>query len=85
MSRLEGKRRYSSVDSAKKQSTFQGWPFYSFSGDKKPGDISGHRIKDVWFIIDPATLTPYAPHPIRHGISFTASFYSLSMEVNNIS
>jgi predicted lipoprotein with Yx(FWY)xxD motif len=46
-------------EDGKKQSTFKGWPLYYFSGDKKPGDITGHGIKDVWFIIDPATVTPY--------------------------
>jgi predicted lipoprotein with Yx(FWY)xxD motif len=42
----------------KQQSTFKGWPLYYFAGDKLPGDTNGQGVKDVWFVVDPATTAP---------------------------
>jgi predicted lipoprotein with Yx(FWY)xxD motif len=40
----------------KKQSTYKGWPLYYFMGDKQPGDTNGQGIKDVWYVVAPATM-----------------------------
>jgi predicted lipoprotein with Yx(FWY)xxD motif len=40
----------------KKQSTFKGWPLYYFAGDKAPGDTSGQGVKDLWYVINPASI-----------------------------
>ena len=41
-----------------KQTTFRGYPLYYWAGDAKPGDTSGQGVKDVWFVIDPASFPP---------------------------
>lgn len=45
-------------DDGQKQTTFRGYPLYYFFKDKAAGDASGHKIKDVWFVIDPANFPP---------------------------
>ena len=37
----------------KRQTTYKGMPIYFFSGDKAKGDMNGHGIKDVWFVVTP--------------------------------
>jgi predicted lipoprotein with Yx(FWY)xxD motif len=34
--------------------TYTGWPLYYWVGDKKPGDITGENVQNVWFVITPA-------------------------------
>jgi predicted lipoprotein with Yx(FWY)xxD motif len=36
-----------------KQATYKGMPLYHFIKDKKPGDTTGHGVKDVWFLATP--------------------------------
>ncbi|MFI5368297.1 MAG: hypothetical protein ACHQ1F_04715, partial [Spirochaetia bacterium] len=31
-----------------KETTYMGWPLYYWYQDKKPGDMSGERVHDVW-------------------------------------
>ncbi|MEU4729019.1 SCO0930 family lipoprotein [Streptomyces sp. NPDC023588] len=33
------------------QLTIDCWPVYSFTGDKEPGDISGHNKQGLWFAV----------------------------------
>ena len=37
-------------DDEKKQTTYNGWPLYYFSGDASPGDIKGEGVNKIWFI-----------------------------------
>ncbi|GAA1005269.1 MULTISPECIES: SCO0930 family lipoprotein [Streptomyces] len=36
-----------------KQMTIDCWPLYTFSGDKKPGDVNGHGVGGTWFAVAP--------------------------------
>lgn len=36
-----------------KQMSIDCWPIYTFSGDKKPGDVNGHGVGGTWFAIAP--------------------------------
>ncbi len=36
-----------------KQITYKGWPLYYFFMDKKPGDIKGDGVKNVWYVAKP--------------------------------
>ena len=36
------------------QVTYNDLPLYHFSGDKKPGDVSGQGLSDVWWVVDSA-------------------------------
>jgi predicted lipoprotein with Yx(FWY)xxD motif len=40
-----------------KQSTYKGYPLYYFVKDAKHGDVLGHNVNEVWFVVDPATFT----------------------------
>jgi predicted lipoprotein with Yx(FWY)xxD motif len=42
----------------KKQNTFRGYPLYYWSQDKATGDTNGHKVNDVWFVVDPANFPP---------------------------
>jgi predicted lipoprotein with Yx(FWY)xxD motif len=35
------------------QTTYKGWPLYYFASDKAPGDVLGHAVGDVWFVVNP--------------------------------
>lgn len=45
-------------EDGKKQTTFRGFPLYYWFQDTKPGDLSGNKVNDVWFVIDPANFPP---------------------------
>lgn len=42
----------------KKQTTFRGYPLYYYAMDQLAGDTKGHKINDVWFVIDPGKFRP---------------------------
>lgn len=35
------------------QLTYDGWPLYYYSQDKKPGDVKGQGMKDRWYVVNP--------------------------------
>lgn len=37
----------------KKQQTVNCWPVYTFTGDKKPGDINGQGVGGTWYAVAP--------------------------------
>ncbi|MFD9412342.1 SCO0930 family lipoprotein [Streptomyces sp. NPDC059989] len=37
----------------KKQQTVDCWPVYTFTGDKKPGDINGQGVGGTWYAVSP--------------------------------
>jgi predicted lipoprotein with Yx(FWY)xxD motif len=37
------------------QSAWKGHPLYLFATDKKPGDVKGDKVGNVWFVVDPTT------------------------------
>jgi predicted lipoprotein with Yx(FWY)xxD motif len=41
-----------------KQTTFRGYPLYYWVGDKAAGDTTGHKFKEVWFVVDPKNFPP---------------------------
>lgn len=36
------------------QVTYNGWPLYTYIGDKAAGDATGQNVGSVWFVISPA-------------------------------
>jgi predicted lipoprotein with Yx(FWY)xxD motif len=44
-----------------RQVTVGGWPVHTFTGDKAPGQTSGHGASGVWFAIEPAGCRSTAP------------------------
>ena len=42
-------------EDGKLQNVYKGWPLYRYSGDKAAGDVRGHGINDVWFVVNPAS------------------------------
>lgn len=35
------------------QTSYKGYPLYTFFKDAQPGDVNGHGVKDVWYAVDP--------------------------------
>lgn len=35
------------------QVTYAGHPLYHFAGDENPGDVNGHGLNDVWWLVRP--------------------------------
>jgi len=33
-----------------KQTAYQGWPLYYWQNDKKPGDVLGENVQNVWYV-----------------------------------
>ncbi|HEY7542169.1 MAG TPA: hypothetical protein VIF11_18655 [Methylomirabilota bacterium] len=42
-----------SRDDGTKQYAYKGKPLYYWKDDKKPGDATGHKVRDVWFAAQP--------------------------------
>lgn len=40
-------------EDGKKQTTYKGMPLYYWVKDSKPGETTGHGVKDVWFVATP--------------------------------
>jgi predicted lipoprotein with Yx(FWY)xxD motif len=36
-----------------KQSTYKGWPLYTYAGDAAPGAVNGDGIQGIWFVAKP--------------------------------
>ncbi len=36
------------------QVTYNGWPLYTYIGDKSAGDTTGQNVGSVWFVVSPA-------------------------------
>jgi predicted lipoprotein with Yx(FWY)xxD motif len=47
----EGKWSTIKRDDGKMQWAYDGKPLYTFMKDKKPGDMAGDNMKDVWHIM----------------------------------
>jgi predicted lipoprotein with Yx(FWY)xxD motif len=51
----------------KMQNTFRGMPLYYYAMDRKPGDTMGHKMNNLWFVIDPLKFV--APEKQLYGNS----------------
>jgi predicted lipoprotein with Yx(FWY)xxD motif len=40
-------------EDGQKQTTYKGMPLYYFAGDKAPGEVKGHGVKEVWSVAAP--------------------------------
>jgi len=40
-------------DDGSKQYAYKGKPLYYWKNDKKPGDTTGHKVRDIWFVAQP--------------------------------
>lgn len=60
----------------KRQVTFDGEPLYYYSGDSKPGQVSGQGIEGLWFVVHPmpakAKAAPKKPTGTTHGYALAA-------------
>lgn len=45
-------------EDGKKQTTFRGYPLYYFANDKKPGEMKGQGVLNVWYVINPDDFPP---------------------------
>jgi predicted lipoprotein with Yx(FWY)xxD motif len=40
-------------DDGSKQYAYKGKPLYYYKNDEKPGDTTGHKLRDLWFVVQP--------------------------------
>ena len=45
-------------DDGSRQTTYLGWPLYTFAGDTAPGEASGHGSEGLWFAVTRKDLLP---------------------------
>ncbi|WP_338203156.1 hypothetical protein [Candidatus Nephthysia bennettiae] len=57
---LSGKLATTVRSDGGRQVTYNDRPLYTFSGDKKPGDLAGQGIGGVWFVATPSLTDPDA-------------------------
>ncbi len=46
-----------------KQTTYKGWPLYYYAADKTVGDFNGNGYGQVWFVINPTTVSTAPASP----------------------
>ena len=49
--KTEGSLTLVTRDDGAKQWAYKGKPIYTYSADKKPGDMAGDNFKDIWHVI----------------------------------
>ncbi len=49
----EGDMSIVTRDDGAKQWAYKGKPVYLYASDKKPGDMTGDKFKDVWHVVKP--------------------------------
>lgn len=45
-------------EDGKKQTTFRGYPLYSWINDKQKGETNGQGVNNVWYVINPDNFPP---------------------------
>ena len=46
-----------------KQLAYMGRPLYTYSPDKKPGDVNGQGFNNLWFVANVSGVVPAAATP----------------------
>jgi predicted lipoprotein with Yx(FWY)xxD motif/mono/diheme cytochrome c family protein len=49
------------------QAAYYGWPLYYFARDQAPGDVTGHGVGGVWFLVSPWGEAIAAVQPEANG------------------
>jgi predicted lipoprotein with Yx(FWY)xxD motif len=59
-----------------KQTTYKGWPLYTYSGDSKPGDINGDAVGKTWFVAKPDYTVMLVNKQLvgKDGIEYTSQY-----------
>jgi len=59
-----------------KQSTYKGWPLYTYAGDSKPGDINGDGVGKTWFVAKPDYSVMLANKQLvgKDGVEYTSQY-----------
>ncbi len=59
-----------------KQTTYKGWPLYTYSGDAAPGQTSGDGIENTWFVAKPDYTVMLANNQLvgNDGIKYDSTY-----------
>jgi predicted lipoprotein with Yx(FWY)xxD motif len=55
----------------RRQVTYNGWPLYTYSGDKSPGQTNGQGIRGIWFAVTVATTPRTSRTPVPSAMPTT--------------
>lgn len=62
-----------SRDDGTNQAVYQGKPLYLFAGDRKPGDVNGDNVQNVWHVV-PKTGAKKAAQPSPAASSYGSGY-----------
>jgi predicted lipoprotein with Yx(FWY)xxD motif len=59
-----------------KQTTYKGWPLYTYSGDTAPGKTSGDGVENIWFVAKPDYTVMLANNQLvgNDGIKYDSTY-----------
>ncbi|HSZ33845.1 MAG TPA: hypothetical protein VK772_11075, partial [Puia sp.] len=59
-----------------KQTTYKGWPLYTYSGDNSPGQTTGDGIENIWFVAKPDYTVMLANNQLvgNDGIKYDSTY-----------
>lgn len=62
-----------------KQTTYKGYPLYYWFQDKARGDVTGHGVSDVWFLVNPGAFAgTTAEQTVAEHVEIKMSNYAFS-------
>lgn len=65
------------------QVTYNGMPLYYWVVDKQPGDVTGHGVDDVWFVVNPSPAVRVQDHPVHGSILVDGEGMTLYLFAND--
>ncbi len=59
-----------------KQTTYKGWPLYTYAGDAKAGDINGDAVGKTWFVAKPDYTVMLVNKQLvgKDGVEYTSQY-----------
>lgn len=80
---LAGKFGVTARNDGTLQVTYNGMPLYYWVVDQQPGDVTGHGVDDVWFVVNPSPAVRVREHPVHGNILVDGEGMTLYLFAND--